>query len=82
MRNLLTLLSAILFSVTLPAETYTIVFKSGNGANDSGSKVTELSKIIFSATDNCVTSVSTANNIYNAGSERGSKVEPVVPKAN
>ena len=68
------LLSLALFAtLSLTAETYTIVFKSGYGANDSGSKVTELSKIVLSATDNCVTSVSTANNIYNAGSGKGIK---------
>ena len=55
------------------AETYTIVFKSGNGSGDSGTKITELSKIVLSATDNCATSVLTSNNIYNAGSGKGIK---------
>ena len=73
MRKYLFLLLAIAASLSMTAETYTIVFKSGNGANDSGSKVTELSKIVLSATDNCAVGVTTANNIYNAGSERGIK---------
>lgn len=68
------LLTVILcFALSLSAETYTVVFKSGNGANDSGTRVTELSKIVQSATDNCATSVATANNIYNAGSGKGIK---------
>ena len=57
----------------MTAETYSIVFKSGNGSSDSGTKVNELTKLILSATDNCVESVVTANNIYNAGSGRGIK---------
>lgn len=67
------LLLAVFCSVAVTAETYTVVFKSGNGSGDSGTKVSELAKIILSATDNCVESVVTATNIYNAGSERGIK---------
>ena len=67
------LLIALLFSMGLMAETYTIVFKSGNGSGDSGTRITELSKIVLSATDNCVESVITSNNIYNAGSGKGIK---------
>ena len=67
------LLIALCFSAVIMAEKYTIVFNSGKGSNDSGSKVSELSKIVLSATDNCVDSVLLANNIYNAGSERGIK---------
>lgn len=63
----------LLCSIPLMAETYTIVFKSGNGSNDSGTKINELGKIVLSATDNCADSVLTANNIYNAGSGRGIK---------
>ncbi len=67
------LLLAVFCSVAVTAETYTVVFKSGNGSGDSGTPVSELAKIILSATDNCVESVVTATNIYNAGSERGIK---------
>lgn len=73
MKKHLFLLFALCFSIGTMAETYTIVFKSGNGAGDSGSKVSDLSKIILSATDNCVQEINTANNIYNAGSGKGIK---------
>lgn len=73
MKNKLLLLATLFFSVSMMAETYTIVFKSGNASNDSGSKVTELNKIVLEATDNCAESVILSNNIYNAGSERGIK---------
>lgn len=71
-RNIL-LVFATLFSIGMMAETYTIVFKSGNGSNDSGTKVSELNKIVLEATDNCAESIILANNIYNAGSGRGIK---------
>ena len=66
-------LTALLFSLGTMAETYTIVFKSGSSSGDSSSKISELSKIVLSATDNCAVSVLTANNIYNAGSGKGVK---------
>ena len=73
MKARLLLLAALCFSVSMMAETYTIVFKSGNGSNDSGTKISELNKIVLKATDNCAESVIVSNNIYNAGSERGIK---------
>lgn len=73
MKAKLSLLILLFCSVTMTAETYSIVFKSGNGSSDSGTNVNELTKIILSATDNCVESVVTANNIYNAGSGKGIK---------
>ena len=63
----------MMMSVSLMAETYTIVFKSGNGSNDSGTKVSELNKVVLEATDNCAESLVLSNNIYNAGSGRGIK---------
>ena len=57
MKAKLSLLILLFCSVTMTAETYSIVFKSGNGSSDSGTKVNELTKIILSATDNCVESV-------------------------
>ncbi len=72
MKKIFSLL-VVFCSVAVTAETYTVVFKSGNGSGDSGTKVSELAKIILSSTDNCVESVVTATNIYNAGSERGIK---------
>ena len=73
MKKIFLLFIVAFFSLSLSAEKYTIVFKSGNGVNDSGSKVTELSKIVFRATNNCVDNIILANNIYNAGSEKGVK---------
>lgn len=73
MKKHLFLLLLAALTLSAYAEKYTIVFKSGNGSSDSGSKITDLSKIVLSATDNCVESISTANNIYNAGSEKGIK---------
>ena len=73
MKQFFLTLTAVLFSVSIMAETYTIVFKSGNGSSDSGSRISELTKIINTATDNCVTSIAVANNIYNAGSGKGIK---------
>lgn len=73
MKKTLLILSALLLSAGMMAEIYTIEFKSGNSAGDSGSKISELSKIVLSATDNCAASVITANNIYNAGSGKGIK---------
>lgn len=64
MRNLLTLLSAILFSVTLPAETYTIVFNSST--SDSSTPTTNLSAIVLTATGNCVDRIVTAEKVYRA----------------
>ena len=72
-RSVICVLCAVLCVLPLMADTYTIVFKSGNGTNDSGSKVSELGKIVLEATDNCPQSVIVSNNIYNAGSERGIK---------
>ena len=73
MKRHILLLAGVFFAIGMMAETYTIVFKSGNGAGDSSSKVSELNKIVLEATDNCAESVITANYIYNAGSERGIK---------
>ena len=64
MKKHLTLLVAAFFSISLMAETYTIVFNSGNA--DSSSPTTELNNIVLSATDNCVESVLLANKIYRA----------------
>lgn len=73
MKKIFPILFSFCFSIGMMAETYTIVFKSGNGAGDSGAKISDLSKIVLSATDNCVQSIVTANNIYNAGSGKGIK---------
>ena len=73
MRKQTLLFLASIFSLCLSAETYTIVFKSGNSAGDSSSKITDLAKIVSEATDNCATGVTAASNIYNAGNGKGVK---------
>ena len=64
MKKSLTLLIAALFSLSMTAETYTIVFNSGNA--DSSAKTSDLNALILTATDNCVLNVIQANNVYRA----------------
>jgi len=71
MKNVAVLFSALLFSVSLTAETYTIVFNSGN--SDSTNPTTELNSIVYSATNNCVENIITANKIYRAKEDFGIK---------
>lgn len=66
---LLLLLSAL--AISAYAEKFTIVFNSGN--SDSSSKTNDLNKIVFSATNNCVNEIRTANNIYRAKTGYGIK---------
>lgn len=65
------LLSAIFFSVFVFAEQFTIVFNSGNA--DSSSPTSELNGIVFSATNNCVDRIVSANKIYRAKEGYGIK---------
>ncbi|MBR4520425.1 MAG: endonuclease, partial [Paludibacteraceae bacterium] len=71
MKRLITLLLAASFTVTMLAETFTIVFNSGNA--DSSSPATELSSIVLRATNNCVDKIITANKIYRAKDGYGIK---------
>lgn len=71
MKKLAVLLSAIIFSVSLSAETYTIVFNSGNA--DSSTPTADLNSIVYSATGNCVEAIRTANKIYRAKEGYGIK---------
>lgn len=66
MRKLFLLLTAMLCNLGLLAETYTVVFKSNEGGNDSSAKKTALADIVLSSTDNCVEKVISAANIYQA----------------
>ncbi len=66
MKKYLLSLTAILCSLCMTAETYTIVFKSNEGGNDSSSKKSALADIVQSATDNCAEKVVSATNIYQA----------------
>ena len=58
------LLLTLALTIHVNAETYTIVFNSGNA--DSSSPTTDLNTIVLSATDNCVSGISLANKIYRA----------------
>ncbi len=71
MKNLAIIFSVLLLSVSLNAETYTIVFNSGNA--DSSSPATALNNIVLTATNNCVESVILANKIYRAKEGYGIK---------
>lgn len=71
MKTKLFLLIALLCSLTMTAETYTIVFNSGY--SDSTKETDDINSIIFSATDNCVSSIIKANKIYRAKEGYGIK---------
>lgn len=71
MKKALLLLAATLISLGSTAETYTIVFNSGNA--DSSSPTSDLNSIIYSATGNCVAEIRTANKIYRAKEGYGIK---------
>ena len=64
MKKAFLLILAAFCCISMQAETYTIVFNSGNA--DSSSKTSDLNTIILNATDNCVQSIILANNIYRA----------------
>ena len=64
MKRRIILLLAIFFAIGMMAEKYTIVFNSGNA--DSSSPTSELTSIVLSATNNCVSSIEKANCIYRA----------------
>ncbi len=60
-----------LFSISLAAEKYTIVFNSSNA--DSSSPTSSLSSIVLSATANCVEDIRYADKIYRAKEGYGIK---------
>lgn len=64
MKKHLLLLIAALFSLSMTAETYTILFNSGD--DDSTSATSDLYTIVFSATNNCVDKIIKAEKIYRA----------------
>ncbi|MBO4518459.1 MAG: hypothetical protein J5704_00305, partial [Paludibacteraceae bacterium] len=64
MKKILSLLIVSMFSLSLLAETYTIVFNSGN--SDSTSPAKELGAIFLSATNNCVDSIILSEKVYRA----------------
>lgn len=73
MRKQTLLFLATIFSLCLSAETYTIVFKSGEGSSDSSSPKTALTDIVLSSTHGCAEKISTANKIYRARAGFGIK---------
>jgi len=64
MKKTCLLFTALLFSVTMLAEQFTIVFNSGN--SDSSSPTSELTNIVLRATNNCVDRIVSAEKIYRA----------------
>lgn len=71
MKKNLLILTALCFSAAMMAETYTIVFNSGNA--DSSTPTTDLNSIVYSASGNCVEAIRTANKIYRAKEGYGIK---------
>lgn len=64
MKSKFILLSALLFSATLFAETYTIVFNSNENAD--GSNTDKLNDLVLEATNNCVENIRKANKVARA----------------
>ncbi len=73
MRKQTLLFLAALLSLSLSAETYTIVFNSSEGNSDSSSKKTALSDLVLSSTYSCASNIRKANNIYRARAGFGIK---------
>ena len=73
MRKQILLFLASILSLCLSAETYTIVFNSGEGSSDSSSPKTALTDIVLSSTHGCAENISTANKIYRARAGFGIK---------
>ncbi len=71
MKRNISLFFAILFSIGLMAETYTIVFNSSN--SDSSKETNDLYSLIYKATDNCIESVIAASKVYRAKEDFGIK---------
>lgn len=71
MKRHILLFTTLIFAISMTAETYTIVFNSGNA--DSSSPTTDLNSIVYSATNNCAGEIRTARNIYRAKDGYGVK---------
>lgn len=71
MKRHIFVLAALLCSISMMAETYTIVFNSSN--SDSSSPTSELSSIVLTASYNCVNEIRKANKIYRAKEGYGIK---------
>ena len=64
MKKSLLILTALFLSISMMAEKYTIVFNSST--SDSSSPTTDLSSIVLTATNNCISDIRLANKIYRA----------------
>jgi len=71
MKRIFSLLIVTMFTLGLMAEKYTIVLNSGN--DDSTTPATELSSIVLSATNNCVSDIRLASKVYRAKEGYGIK---------
>ena len=71
MKRLISILLTTFIALSMTAETYTIVFNSGNA--DSSSPTTDLKAIVLTATNNCVDRILTSNKIYRAKEGYGIK---------
>ena len=71
MKAKILLLAALCFSISLMAETYTIVFNSGYA--DGTKETSDMYSLVYSATDNCVSGIRKASKIYRAKEGYGIK---------
>jgi len=72
MKKIIVFAGALLVTLATMAEEYTIIFNSGT--SDSSSPATELKAIIYSASDDCVKQIITANKVYRAKEDFGVKL--------
>ena len=71
MKAKILLLAALCFSISMMAETYTIVFNSGYA--DGTKETSDMYSLVYSATDNCVSGIRKASKIYRAKEGYGIK---------
>ena len=71
MKRHFSLLAILIFSLSLMAETFTIVFNSSE--SDATSASSELTSIVYSATNNCASEIRMANKVYRAKEDFGIK---------
>lgn len=71
MKRLISILLTTFIALSMTAETYTIVFNSGNA--DSSSPTSDLNAIVLTATNNCVDRIIKSSNIYRAKEGYGIK---------
>ena len=72
MKKPFSLLAALLFSVGMMAETYTIVFNSGSTI-DYTKESSDLNSLVYDATDHCILAINSASKVYRAKEGYGIK---------